>query len=196
MSAVPHLLDLGERLRRPFGERGLGEPCRHADAERAGQELEQRPAPCRVEPVEPAGEQRRNLHWLAPTAPSRRWSASRSGSAVSVLAGPDQRDRLGGVAHIVAGQIEQHGIDARREHLGQDAAKRQPEEQSVGERGERVAAVGIGRGREIVGKQPELVVARRRVRRAGREARRRPSLVLVLAADQASARPLRPVVWI
>ena len=45
MSATSHAGHLRHRR--------LGEPGRHADAQRAGQELEQRPAPGDVEPVEP-----------------------------------------------------------------------------------------------------------------------------------------------
>ena len=44
-----------------------------------------------------------------------------------------------------------------------DAAERQPEEQPVGQRGERPAAVGIRRRGEIIGEQTQFVVARRRI---------------------------------
>ena len=58
---VPDLFDLGERHFRPFGERGLGEPRRDADAERSGEELEQRPALGGIEPVQPIGQEARHL---------------------------------------------------------------------------------------------------------------------------------------
>ena len=58
---MPDLLDVGERHFRPFGERGLGEPRRDADAERSGEELEQRPALGGIEPVEPMRQEARHL---------------------------------------------------------------------------------------------------------------------------------------
>ena len=159
---MPDLLDIGERHLRPFGERGLGEPRRDADAERAGQELEQSPALRGVEAVEPTGKQPRHLgrhgalqrlhHMVEPRRRLRR-----------IAARPDQRDGLGGVADIVARQAEQHRIDASLDHLAQDAAERQAEEQAVGERGERPAAVWVWRRGEIIGEQAKLVVTRRRI---------------------------------
>ena len=65
---VPDLLDVGQRHFRPFGERGLGEPRRDADAERSGEELEQRPALGGIEPIEPMGQ--------AGPAPPSAWRAS------------------------------------------------------------------------------------------------------------------------
>ena len=137
---MPDLLDLGERHFRPFGERGLGEPRRDADAERSGEELEQRPALGGIEPVEPMGQEARHLRrhgalQLLHDVVKPRRLYRRLG------AWPDQRDGLGGVADIVAREAEQHRIDARLDHLAEDAAERQPEEQPVGERGERPAAV-------------------------------------------------------
>ena len=59
--AVPHQLDLVRLLVAERRDRGLGEPRRHADAQRAGDELQQRPAPGLVERIEPGGELRREL---------------------------------------------------------------------------------------------------------------------------------------
>ena len=63
---------------------------------------------------------------------------------------PEQRDSLGRVAHIVAREIVEHRIDAILQHLAEDAAKRQSDEQPVGQRGERKPAIGVGRRGEIV----------------------------------------------
>ena len=108
---------------------------------------------------------------------------------------PDQRDGLGGVADIIARQVEQHGIDPRPEQLGQDAPHRQPEEQAVGERGEREAAVGIGRLGKIIGHQAELVVARRRVSESIEQRGEGLHWSSSSRPISASARPFRPVVW-
>ena len=59
--AGPDQLDLLRVLVAERGDRGLGEPRRNADAQGAGDELEQRPAPGLVEHVEPARELRRQL---------------------------------------------------------------------------------------------------------------------------------------
>ncbi len=58
---VPDLLDLVCRLAAERRHRGLGEPCRDADAQRAGDELQERPAPVLVERVEPAGDDARQV---------------------------------------------------------------------------------------------------------------------------------------
>ena len=58
---VPDLLDVGDVEAGHLGHRRLGEPRRHADAQRAGQQLEQRPAPRGVERVEPGLQPRPQL---------------------------------------------------------------------------------------------------------------------------------------
>ena len=75
--AVPDLLDAIELDAAPFGERGLGEPRRDADPQRAGDELQQRPAAGRVERVEPRREMRPDLGAARRPAAARR---SRGGS--------------------------------------------------------------------------------------------------------------------
>ena len=58
---MPDQLDLVGLLVAERRDRGLGEPRRHADAQRAGDELQQRPAAGLVERVEPGGELRGQL---------------------------------------------------------------------------------------------------------------------------------------
>ena len=191
---MPDLLDIGERHPRPFGESRLGETRRNAHAQRAGHELEQCPAAGGIELVEPIGKEGRDLggrcrlQGLDDGGEPRRLGAG-------ATARPEQRDGFGGVPHIVAGEVEQYGIDARREQIGQDAPERQPEEQTVGQRGKRETAVGIGRDLEIVGKQSQLVVARGRV---GEPVEKRGEGLHWSSSSRptnASARPLRPVIW-
>ena len=57
----PEQLDLVRLLVAERGGRGLGEPRRDADAQAAGDELEQRPAAGLVERIEPARKLRRQL---------------------------------------------------------------------------------------------------------------------------------------
>ena len=56
--AGPHQFHLVRRLVAERRDRGLGKPRRHADAQRAGDEFQQRPAPGLVERIEPGGELR------------------------------------------------------------------------------------------------------------------------------------------
>ena len=191
---MPDLFDLGERHFRPFGEPGLGEPRRDADAERSGQELEQRPALGGIEPVQPIGQEARHLarhgalQLLHDVVKPRRLHR-RLGSW------PDQRDGLGGIADVIAREAEQHRIDTGFDHLGKDAAERQPEEQPVSERCERPAAVRVWRRGKIIGEQAQFVVARRRIGEPVQEFRE-------LLHDSSSSRPIsanalpvRPVDW-
>ena len=103
---VPDLLDLGDRLVADIGGRLLGEPRRDADAQRAGQQLQQRPAAGRIERIEPALEDRRRLH-LGRALQRLDDLAERGRRAGLGLGLPDQRQRLGEVADIVVGPVEQ-----------------------------------------------------------------------------------------
>jgi hypothetical protein len=57
----PHDLDFVGIKAAEGGDRGLGKPRRHADAQFAGDELQQRPAPGFIEAVEPPRQLRRQL---------------------------------------------------------------------------------------------------------------------------------------
>ncbi len=124
----PDQLDLLRVLAAERGDRGLGEPRRDADAQAAGDELEQRPAAGLVERVEPARELRRQLRLAerGERLDARRRECRRGlracrlptarGMAQAVR--PHQRDGLGEIADIIVGQREQHRIGA----LGDQAA--------------------------------------------------------------------------
>ena len=189
---MPDFLDVGERHFRPFGERGLGEPRGDADAERSGEELEQCPALGGIEPIEPMRQEARDLRRHGPlqllhdvVKPRRLYRR--------IGAWPDQRDGLGGVADIVAREPEQHRVDARLDHLAEDAAERQAEEQPVGECGECPAAVGIRRRGKIIGEQTQLVVARRRIGEPVQEFREALHDSSSSRPISANALPVRPV---
>ncbi len=145
------------------GDRGLGEPRRHADAQCAGHELEQRPTPGFVEPVEPRGEPGRQLR-LAERGQGgddlrQRRDRGRLRAGILGRRRPHQRHRLGEVADIVVGQREQHGIGALGDQGADQAGLGVSERQRPGDGGQRVAALGIGRGAEIIGEQPQLGIA-------------------------------------
>ena len=154
LQRVPDLLDFGCVLAEGFGERRLGQPRRHAHARRPADELQQRPASGDVEPVEvvrqqrPHGRRRRELQPRDDVA-ELRW-LTRPGVR------PQQRDRLGRIAHEIAGKPVQHRIDALGHQLRQDTPERHTHRQPVGQRRQRPAAIRVGRLAEIVREQCKL----------------------------------------
>ena len=141
---------------------------------RAGDELQQRPAAGLVERVEPARELRRQLRLAErgrASRPPRRATACAFG-LLRRIGRPHQRDRLRQVADIVVGQLEQHRIgalgDQRADHAGLGVLERQ----RAGQRRERVAALRVGRGAEIVRRSAAACRCGRARRRGGRAARR------------------------
>ena len=85
------------------------------------------------------------------------------GSSLSKRCRPHQRDGLGKIADIIVRQLEQHRIGALGDQAADQAGLGVRETQRAGQRRERPAALGIGRRAEIIGDQPQLVVARRLV---------------------------------
>ena len=73
---------------------------------------------------------------------------------------PDQRHRLGEIADEVPAPAEQHGIDARLDEAADEGGLGLGEDEAAGQRGEPVAAVGVGRLAEVGLDQPQLAVAR------------------------------------
>ncbi len=157
--AVPELLDLGDVAGAEVGEGLLGEAGGDADAQAAGDELQEREAAGGVEAVEQALDDLR-----APRGGRWRggWSmtSARGGSPRGAVGGgPDEGDGLGEVADEVVGEGEELGVDAGggdgAEHGGLDRV----EGEVAGDGGEAPAAVGVGGFAEIVGEEAELAVA-------------------------------------
>ena len=106
--AVPDLLDVVGGATADLGHRRLGEAGGDADAQRTGDELQQRPAAGLVEPVEPSGDEGRQAEF------ADRGEAEHDGGQgrrLAILVGrrgrrPQQRHRLGEVADVVVGEIE------------------------------------------------------------------------------------------
>jgi hypothetical protein len=122
-----------------------------------GDEFDQRPAPVGIEPVEPIG------HDLRQLGLGRDLQCLHDGGEIGRrgIIGPlrpDQRDRLGEIADIVVGETEEHGIGARRRQLAEEPGLGMAEDEIAGQRRERIAAIGVGRGGEIVGNQPQLAL--------------------------------------
>src|SRR5258707_926695 len=72
---------------------------------------------------------------------------------------PHQRHRLREIADVIIRQSEQHGIGARGDQIADQPRLCVFERERAGERGERVAAVGIFDLAKIVCEKPQLVVA-------------------------------------
>ena len=112
--------------------------------------------------VEPALQDRRRLHLggalqrLDHLAERRR----RPGVGIGL---PDQRQRLGEVADIVVGEMEQLRPDLVLAEAAQQRGLGGGEVEPAGQRRQRPAAIGIGRLAQIGLDQPQLGVARRLV---------------------------------
>ena len=160
---VPDKLHLVRLFCAQRRNRGFGKPRRDADAQRAGDELEQRPARGLVERIEPGGKLRGQLGFA-----ERRQCGDDMGEGGGVRRaarrghawrGPHQRHRLRQVAHVIVGQREQHRLGALGDQRADDAGLGVAERERAGDRRERVAAIRIGRFAEIIRQQPQLGVA-------------------------------------
>ena len=158
--AGPQNLNLVRLLVAERGGGGLGQPRRHADAQSAGHELEQRPAPGLVERIKPARQLRGKLRFAERRESfdhlGQRWDGVR---ALRRIGRPHQRDGFGQVADIVVGEFEQHRIGALGDQRADDARLGVLERQRAGQRRERKSALGVRRAAQIIRDQPQLVVA-------------------------------------
>ncbi len=90
-------------------------------------------------------------------------SATVGGSFARIAFRPEQARRLGGVADIIARQLEQHRVDAFHQQVadrdGLDRRKVEP----VGQRSQCPAAIRIRRLAQIIGDELQLAVAAARI---------------------------------
>jgi hypothetical protein len=97
-----------------------------------------------------------------PSVESVSITSESDGTAFGRLAGsgrPHQRHRLGQVADVIVAELEQHRISALRDQRADHAGLGVLERQRAGQRRERKAALRVWRGAEVIGDQPQLVVA-------------------------------------
>ncbi len=156
--AVPELLDLGDVLPPELGQRLLGEAGGDADAQAAGDELEEREAAGGVEPVEQALD---HLRGLAAGGGAQGVDDLRERRVVGggPGGGPDQGDGLGEVADEVVGVGEELGVDALDREGAEHGGLHRVERQVAGDRRQRPATVGVGGGAQVVGEELQLAVA-------------------------------------
>jgi hypothetical protein len=132
-----------------------------ADAQAAGHELQERPALNRRQRVEPAFKKPRRVELAGPGQPLGDL-AERGGAVGAAPARPDERDGFGQVPDIIVGEREKLFIHPRRGERVQERGLCGWEGKLARKGGERGAAVGVGRGREIGLERGELAVARGR----------------------------------
>ena len=111
---MPDLLDLRYLTPEGLGERRLGDARRGAGSERPRQKFDQGKAALDVEPVKQALEHSREGSERGIARRLDDFGQARRRLAVAI--GPQKRDRLGGIADIVARQAEQYRIDPGLEH--------------------------------------------------------------------------------
>ncbi len=166
---MPERFDRVELLARPFGQRGLGQPRRDADAQAAGDELQQRPAPGRIEPVEPALEDEAGIR--ARRCRKLGDDLGQAGHVAGALArGPDERHGLGEIADEIVRPGEERLVDPRQHEVADRRRLDRCKRDLAGQRGQGPAALGIGCGGEIVLHQAQLAEARRREEKRVEEA--------------------------
>ena len=167
IDGVPVFLDPVDIDLEGVGEGDLGEPAGDPDPHRPGGDFEERVAARRIEPIEQLGEF--HVDRLARHGAERfdrLGHAGRIGGRREVFQPrrvPEQRRGLGRVADEIAAERPQHRVDPRLHDGAHGAGFDGREVEPVGQRGERPAAIGIGRGGEVFGDEAQLLVAAARV---------------------------------
>ncbi len=176
LQPVPDFFHGIDRLLADIGDGLLGQSRGDADSQRAGQQLQQRPAAGGIERVQPALQDRRRLR--ARGALQRLHDlAKRRRRACGGIGLPDQRQRFGQITHIVVGEGEQLLADLLLAEAAQQSGFGRREIEAAGEGRQRPAAIGIGRLAQIGLDQPQLGVARRLEARGHRGGGRRPARI-------------------
>ena len=199
VECVPNFFYVRHVMPERFRKRCLREPRGDADAWRAAEKFQKRPTARRIEPIEQAAEffrafrRRAFAHFRDRVV--ERWLGVRA----DVFVRPQQSDRLGGIADVVARQLVENRIDEAARQFGEHAAQRQTADkrcgQAVGQRGKRIAAIRIGRLAKIMREQSRLAVAALRVRETVEQRREGfHSSASSSRPTSASARALRPMV--
>src|SRR5690606_24847305 len=112
LQPMPELFDGRYFLITECCDRGLGEAFRNADPQAAGNELQQRPAPCRIKAVQPRFQQARHL--TSACALQQIGNLCQAWFMIDArLRWPNQCDSFRQVANVVVRPAEKDGIDPR-----------------------------------------------------------------------------------
>ncbi|MGY3328669.1 hypothetical protein ACVILI_001686 [Mesorhizobium sp. USDA 4775] len=164
---MPELLDFGDVDLAEIRQRLFGEPRRDADAQAAGDQLDDGEARRNAGAVEQAGQHFRSVRAACRLQFGHDLAERRL--AVGDLARrprPDQRHRFGEIADIVVGVAEQHGIHPFCDQHAQHGRLDRGYCEVTGDGRQRQPAIRILDGSEIVDQQRQLAVARRRQHKA------------------------------
>ena len=158
--AVPEFLDVvggdgGGVVGGEFGQRGLGEAGGGADAQRPGDELDQRVADRNGGGVEPVGDDGREVRLGGGAEGVDDFGDGRR-PGVGAARGPEQGDGLGEITDVVARPGEQDRVGAGFAEVLDHAGLGGDEGEFVGEGGEAVAPIGVGGSFEVAAQQGDL----------------------------------------
>ena len=167
---MPEFFDIGDVDLAEIGQRLLGQSRRNADAQAAGDQLDDGEARRDAGAVEQPGQH------LRPVGTARRLQFRDDLGERRLMVGdirrrlrPDQRHRLRQVADIVVGIAEQHRVHALHHQRAQHRRLDRRDGQVAGDGSQRQAAIRILDAAEIIGQQRQLAVARRRQHEAVEE---------------------------
>jgi len=153
---MPDLFDLHDILAAEAASACLASVQLTADAQAAGHELIRAKRPDASRRFEPALDEARAT--LREAACNVSTTSARRGGCAFRPEPASESDRLGEIADIVVRVSEEHARPCvPRQGRGASPVSRS-HRKVAGQRGEAIAAIGIGRGAEIVGEQPELAV--------------------------------------
>ena len=164
---VPHFLDRLDFQPEGVGQRLLCKTSADADAKRARRQLQQSETAGSIEVVEHRREHPGSVHSRCRTQPfDRVGDADRRIVDLGRLAGllgPQQGDRLGHVADIVAAHVQQDRVNPLLGDGANRGALDRRDVERAGQRGKAVTAIRVGRLLEIFADELELGIARARV---------------------------------
>ena len=158
---MPDFFNLVGRKITKGSHRSLGKPRRDTDAQTACDQFQQSPAACLVEIIQPVCQELRQLRFArlvqrVHNIGERRW---RHIAPLGLRCGPQQRHRLRQIADIIIRHGKQHRIGALGNQRTNECGLGMFERQGTRHSGQSKAALGIGRGAEIIGQQTQFVVA-------------------------------------
>ena len=181
--AVPELLDLLDRDRAEFGQRGAGEAGGDADAEPAGRELEVGVTRRRRETVEPGRDHAGKRGLAGRLELVDEFGERRIGGVLCL--GPDERDGLGQVADEIVGAREELRVHALVHQPAEQRRRDVAQVEVSGQRAERQPALRVGARAEVLHEVADLAVP------LGREGEGLEEAGEVLHPSGSSSKPIR-----
>ena len=161
LNCVPDILDFIRRLAANLRQSRACEARRHANAQSAGDQLQQSPAPVLIQPIEPVRDNARQIFLPRLAQTFDHIGDRKLRIRARRIRRPDQRNRLRQIADEIVRQAKQNRISPLCREIADQASFRVLERERARHRRQRPAAIGIGRGAEIVFEQRQLAQAAR-----------------------------------